>query len=136
MYALVAKGEAEDDVTPEVAYEVVVACKQVLGGVASSYERLVAGFFGTKRVPLSGSNSGHNTNSDSMHDELYIECKVREKFAIWSLFDDTEKKAKNENKIPIVALKQKGEKGFLLVIRPENLEKIAEIHKKVVQDSK
>lgn len=101
-----------------------------------SFERLVAGFFGTKRVPLSGSNSGHNTNSDSMHNELYIECKVREKFAIWSLFDDTEKKAKNESKIPIVALKQKGEKGFLLVIRPENLEKIAEIHKKVVQDSK
>lgn len=101
-----------------------------------SFERKVAGFFGTKRVPLSGSNSGHNTNSDSMHDELYIECKVREKFAIWSLFDDTEKKAKNESKIPIVALKQKGEKGFLLVIRPENLEKIAEIHKKVVQDSK
>ena len=101
-----------------------------------SFERLVAGFFGTKRVPLSGSNSGHNTNSDSMHDELYIECKVREKFAIWSLFDDTEKKAKNESKIPIVALKQKGEKGFLLVIRPENLEKITEIHKKVVQDSR
>ena len=101
-----------------------------------SFERKVAGFFGTKRVPLSGSNSGHNTNSDSMHDELYIECKVREKFAIWSLFDDTEKKAKNENKIPIVALKQKGEKGFLLVIRTQNLEKIAEIHKKVVQDSK
>ena len=101
-----------------------------------SFERKVAGFFGTKRVPLSGSNSGHNTNSDSMHDELYIECKVREKFAIWSLFDDTEKKAKNENKIPIVALKQKGEKGFLLVIRPESLEKITEIHQKVVQDSK
>ena len=101
-----------------------------------SFERKVAGFFGTKRVPLSGSNSGHNTNSDSMHDELYIECKVREKFAIWSLFDDTEKKAKNENKIPIVALKQKGEKGFLLVIRPENLEKITEIQKKVVQDSR
>lgn len=101
-----------------------------------SFERLVAGFFGTKRVPLSGSNSGHNTNSDSMHDELYIECKVREKFAIWSLFDDTEKKAKNENKIPIVALKQKGEKGFLLVLRPESLEKIAEIHRKVAQDSK
>lgn len=101
-----------------------------------SFERLVAGFFGTKRVPLSGSNSGHNTNSDSMHGELYIECKVREKFAIWSLFDDTEKKAKNENKIPIVAIKQKGEKGFLLVIRPENLEKITEIYKKVSKDSK
>ena len=71
-----------------------------------------------------------------MHEDLYIECKVREKFSLWSLFDDTEKKAKNENKIPIVAIKQKGEKGFLLVIRPESLEKIAEIHRKTTNDSR
>lgn len=95
-----------------------------------SFERTVASFFGTKRVPLSGSNSGHNTNSDSMHKELYIECKVREKFSLWSLFDDTEKKAKNEDKIPIVAIKQKGEKGFIIMLRPENLQKIAEIQHK------
>ena len=70
-----------------------------------SFERLVASFFGTKRVPLSGSNSGHNTNSDSMHKDLYIECKVRGKISIWSLFIDTERKAQNEDKIPIVAVK-------------------------------
>ena len=53
-----------------------------------SFERKVAEFFGTKRVPLSGSNSGHGTNSDSLHPKVYIECKVREKFSIWSLFVD------------------------------------------------
>lgn len=100
-----------------------------------SFERLVAKFFGTKRVPLSGSNSGHNTNSDSMHDTLYIECKVREKFALWSLFEDTESKAKNESKLPIVAIKQKGSKGYLLVMRPEDLQKIAEIQAKVIAES-
>lgn len=92
-------------------------------------ERRIAEMFGTKRVPLSGSNSGHNTNSDSLHPKLYIECKLRQKIAIWPLFVDTEKKAKVENKIPIVAIKQKGEKGELLVIRPTDLQKIAEIQR-------
>lgn len=91
------------------------------------FEMKVAKFFGTRRVPLSGSNSGHNTNSDSLHEELYIECKVRNKIAIWSLFVDTENKAKVEKKVPVVALKQKGEKGYLLVIRPEDLQKVAKI---------
>ena len=81
--------------------------------------------FGTKRAPLSGSNSGHNTNSDSLHPKLYIECKLRQKIAIWQLFEDTERKAKAEDKIPIVAIKQKGAKGELLVIRPHDLQKIA-----------
>lgn len=92
-----------------------------------SFERLVASFFGTRRVPLSGSNSGHGTNSDSLHPKLYIECKVRGKIALWQLFIDTEKKAKTEGKTPLVAIKQKGEKGYLLVMRPEDLQKIAKI---------
>lgn len=92
------------------------------------FERVVASYFGTKRVPLSGSNSGHGTNSDSLHPKLYIECKVRSKIALWQLFADTEKKAKVEDKIPVVAIKQKGEKGYLLVMRPEDLKKISEIH--------
>jgi hypothetical protein len=64
-----------------------------------------------------------------LHPKLYIECKLRQKIAIWPLFVDTEKKAKVENKIPIVAIKQKGEKGELLVIRPADLQKIAEIQR-------
>lgn len=92
-----------------------------------SFERVVANYFGTRRVPLSGSNSGHGTNSDSLHPKLYIECKVRSKIALWQLFVDTEKKAKIEGKVPVVAIKQKGEKGYLLVMRPEDLEKINEI---------
>lgn len=93
-----------------------------------SFERTVASYFGTRRVPLSGSNSGHGTNSDSLHPKLYIECKVRSKIALWQLFMDTEKKARIEKKLPVVAIKQKGEKGYLLVVRPEDLQKISEIH--------
>lgn len=92
-----------------------------------TFERIVANYFGTRRVPLSGSNSGHGTNSDSLHPKLYIECKVRNKIALWQLFVDTEKKAKVESKVPIVAVKQKGEKGYLLVMRPEDLEKVYKI---------
>lgn len=92
-----------------------------------SFERTVATYFGTRRVPLSGSNSGHGTNSDSLHPKLYIECKVRGKISLWQLFVDTEQKAKIEGKVPVVAIKQKGEKGYLLVIRPEDLEKVTEI---------
>ena len=92
-----------------------------------NFERIVATYFGTRRVPLSGSNSGHGTNSDSLHPKLYIECKVRSKIALWQLFTDTEKKAKVEGKVPVVAIKQKGEKGYLLVMRPEDLEKVNKI---------
>lgn len=91
------------------------------------FERTVAAYFGTHRVPLSGSNSGHGTNSDTLHPKLYVECKVRSKISLWQLFVDTEKKAKVEGKVPLVAIKQKGEKGYLLVMRPEDLEKITEI---------
>lgn len=94
------------------------------------FERVVARFFGTERVPLSGSNSRHNTNSDSLHEHLYIECKLRGKISLWELFKDTENKAKIEKKTPIVAIKQKGEKGFLILIRPEDLDKISSHIKK------
>lgn len=101
-----------------------------------SFERLVASFFGTKRVPLSGSNSGHGTNSDSLHPKIYIECKVRGKISLWSLFTDTENKAKVEGKVPVVAIKQKGERGYLLIIRPDDLEKLVEIRKESLEEQK
>lgn len=91
------------------------------------FERTVATFFGTRRVPLSGSNSGHGTNSDSLHEKLYIECKLRGKISLWQLFEDTEKKAAQENKIPIVAIKQKNSRGYLLVIRPDSIKEINNI---------
>ena len=40
-----------------------------------AYERRVAKFFGTKRTPLSGINSGHSTHSDTLHPRLYLEVK-------------------------------------------------------------
>jgi len=84
--------------------------------------------FGTTRTPLSGSNSRHETESDSLSEVMYIECKRRKRMAIWTLFQDTENKAKSEGKIPLVALKETGRRGYLFVIRPEDLEKIALVY--------
>ena len=119
--------EYKERVKPKLRKNGVVVNKPTSSSNWKSFERVVASYFGTRRVPLSGSNSGHGTNSDSLHPKLYIECKVRSKIALWLLFIDTENKAKVEGKIPIVAVKQKGEKGYLLVLRPNDLEKINEI---------
>lgn len=87
-------------------------------------ERQVAKFFGTKRTPLSGQNSGHETNSDTLHPDLYIECKYRKRFALCELFQDTERKAKKEKKVPVVAIKQHGQRNFLLLVRPKDLARL------------
>ena len=99
------------------------------------FEAAVAAIFGTKRVPLSGSNSGHNTQSDSMHPDIYIECKLRESFSIWRLFDDTSKKAKKEGKIPLVAIKEKNKKGCLFIISPDNLKELADLYNSDKQEN-
>jgi len=101
-----------------------------------AFERKVANFFFARRNPLSGSMSGH-TSGDAIDDEIYVECKLRAKNATVTLFEDTRKKAKAEGeKIPIVALKIKGHKGWLLVIQPEDLQTLAATRKERLDASK
>lgn len=128
--------EYKERIKPKLRKNGVVVNKPTSSSNWKSFERLVAGFFGTRRVPLSGSNSGHGTNSDSLHPKVYIECKVRGKISLWSLFADTESKAKVEGKVPVVAIKQKGERGYLLVMRPEDIEKLVEIRKESLGEQK
>ena len=51
-----------------------------------SRERKVAKYFNTHRTPLSGGSSRH-TRSDSLHDSLFVECKLRKKHSVISLWD-------------------------------------------------
>ena len=51
-------------------------------------ERDVANYFNGQRTPLSGGN-GKVTRADVIHDELFIECKLRAKHTAVSLWDDT-----------------------------------------------
>ena len=87
-------------------------------------ERRVASFFGVRRNPLSGSNSG-GTHSDSLHKQLFIETKHRKKHAAISLWRKTEELACKENKIPVVVLVEKGAKGFWFVIHSSDLTAVA-----------
>ena len=89
------------------------------------FERAVAAIFGAKRTPLSGGNSGI-TRSDTRHPDLFIEAKLRQSFSLWKLYEETRKLAKLEEKIPIVAIKEKGKTGFLLLLSPNDLKQVAD----------
>lgn len=61
-----------------------------------------------------------------MHDRLFIEAKLREKHAIWTLFDQTAILAKKENKVPVLAVKEKSRKGEIYCIHSDDLEYVLE----------
>ncbi len=74
-----------------------------------AFERKVAVMLDTRRTPLSGMMSGHGTHSDTLHKDIYVECKWQgTKSAVLTLWDDTVKKAKAENKIPLLAMHRRG----------------------------
>lgn len=83
-------------------------------------EREVAEFLGTKRAPV---HQGI-TKSDTFQKNFYIEVKRKKKWAIFTLFRDTEKKAKKEGKIPIVATKEHNQQGFLLIVKSTDLDRL------------
>ena len=88
-------------------------------------EKSAARFFGAERNPLSGGNS-RISRSDSTHPSLFIETKYGNQFsAIESLFNVVSINAKKEHKTPIVCLKQKRKKGFLILIKESDLIDIA-----------
>jgi len=90
-------------------------------------ERQVCSDFGTTRNPLSGGNGKH-TRSDSLHDELFIEHKHRKASATIALYDDTKELAGKEGKVTVVTLSQHGRRGYLIVIDPKDLSKVAELY--------
>ncbi len=90
------------------------------------FEAEVARFFGSARAPLSGGN-GKQTRSDSLHDTLFIEAKYRGKSAVCTLFRKVAKLAAKEGKTPVVALREKNHEGYLLVIRPQDLQLLSSL---------
>jgi len=96
-------------------------------------ERRIAKLFGTRRTPLSGYLSLH-TKSDIIHDKLFVECKYRRHIAILDIFPEVAKKARKENKIPVLAVKSAKLKDDYLLIRARDLIKIAKLVK--INDAK
>tara|TARA_B100001245_G_C22504628_1_gene255403 strand:- start:61 stop:357 length:297 start_codon:yes stop_codon:yes gene_type:complete len=86
-------------------------------------ERDVASYFKGIRTPLSGGN-GKVTRADVIHDTLFIECKLRAKHTVVSLWDYTAKLAKEENKTPVIALCEKNRPGFWVMVHSNDLLKL------------
>ena len=86
-------------------------------------ESNVANFFHGERTPLSGGNS-KITRSDVIHDELFIECKLKKKHSVISLWDATAELAKKEGKTPVVALCEKERPGFWIMVHSSDLYKL------------
>ena len=91
-------------------------------------ERDVAGYFKGMRTPLSGGN-GKITRADVIHDSLFIECKLRAKHTVVSLWDDTAKLAKLEGKTPVIALCEKNRPGFWVMVHSSYLDQLKKINK-------
>ena len=86
-------------------------------------ERQVAAYFGGERTALSGGN-GKITRADVIHDDLFIECKLRAKHSVVSLWDETKKLADAEKKTPVIALCEKNRKGFWIMAHSDDLAKL------------
>lgn len=79
------------------------------------FERAIARSLGVERTPLSGSSS-RITASDTLHPRLFVECKYRTDMFIARAFRLTRARAKEERKIPVMALKARGSPGGLAVL--------------------
>lgn len=89
-------------------------------------ERDFAKRFGSLRQRLSGSSGREDESSaDMKHDRIYAEVKYRDKHALFTLYEDTAKKARKEGKLPIVALAQKGTSDFIVCVHISHLAAIA-----------
>jgi len=86
-----------------------------------AFERRVAKFFGCVRNALSGRNS-KVTASDSLHKNLFIECKHRAKAdGTIGLWDKTAALAKAEGKTPVVVQGVKNRTGFWITVHCDDL---------------
>lgn len=70
-------------------------------------EQLVARKLGTRRTPLSGSNSGH-TASDTLHPELFVEVKLRRRPPHWDQLHELDKRAGRRGLAPLIVVDQVG----------------------------
>ncbi len=88
-----------------------------------AFERRIAHSLGTKRNPLSGSNSRHS-ESDSLHPKLFIECKLRKRIPFMKDWDKTKLGAKKEKKIPIVVFHEKKRKENIVMMSFDDFEEL------------
>jgi hypothetical protein len=85
--------------------------------------RDAADLFGALRQVLSGSSGRDDRSmSDTTHDRLFIEVKLRGRHTARTLFDTVKARARKERKLPVLALADKGRPGFLLCVHSDDLD--------------
>lgn len=84
-------------------------------------ERQAARLFGTERNPGSGAMRDGN-RSDSEHERLFIETKLRAKHAAWTVY----RKARGlaGGKPVVVVLAEKGKPGLLIAVHSRDYERV------------
>lgn len=70
-------------------------------------------------------SSGHRDARRYPAPYLYVEAKYRQKHSLVSLMQDTWTKADVERKIPVIVLKEKDQRGCLIVIDSNDLDRLA-----------
>jgi hypothetical protein len=103
-----------------VAQAPAVVTETVRRGAPSStwksVERRVCQWYRGTRAPLSGRNGGAGTSGDYVgRPWLYIEIKHKAKAAIFSLFQDTARKAQAEQRTPLCVYHMKGTQQYIAV---------------------
>jgi hypothetical protein len=89
-------------------------------------EREAARMFGAERQPGSGScGVPDRSRSDSTHDRLYIETKLRASSSVRTLWEKTAALARRERKTPLLMLYAKGKVGGLIVCHEMHLAAVA-----------
>lgn len=85
------------------------------------FEQAVARFFGCQR---SGPMQSKDAN-DIDHDTLHVQCKHGKRHAIISVWDAAKLVADKDGKIPCVAIRQTGRKGWWLLVKADDLTAVA-----------
>ena len=87
--------------------------------VWKAFERQVARFFGVRRTgPMQPKGA-----NDIQHDLLHVQCRYRKSWAIINQWKETKKYSKD--KIPVMAIRDKGSKGFWLLVHSSDLVAVA-----------
>jgi hypothetical protein len=85
-------------------------------------ERDAAEEFGSQRQPSSGSMGRKDqTKSDSVHPRIFLECKLRQRHSVVTLWDQVADRAHEEGKTPVICLMEKWRQGRWWLVRSKDL---------------
>jgi len=92
----------------------------------TAFERTVANFFGVQRVLMSGADPVRSGSAgDVVVGDVLIEAKTRAAVAFTKWFEGASVKAEKEDRLPALAIKKFGDRGFFLVLHSSDFDLVA-----------